>query len=193
MGFARLPKALTVPWTSAGIRAMKATLNIAGSILGFAAAIAWFFAAWKAPQPGEPGAAFWDVVPSPNTPFAKAWRTATRLNQLAAVLTGLSVLLLSVAALAQDTAVQRAKLIEIIAFANLGTEPCASALDDPAWNAEVLKLLFGLKPPLTDAEITAEKRDVLEYRSRLGEAKWCELYAVKMHEAHLIFSLTNSK
>jgi len=81
---------------------MRIALNIAGSVVGFAASIAWFCAAWKAPQPGEPGAAFWDVVPSPNTPFAKAWRTATRLNQLAAALTGLSVLLLSAAALAHD-------------------------------------------------------------------------------------------
>lgn len=167
---------------------MKLALNITGSIVGFVAAIVWFCAAWKAPHPGEPGAAFYDVVPSPNTPFAKAWRAATRLNQLAAALTGLSVLLLSFAALAQDT-VERAKLVEIFAFANLGAQPCAYALNDASWNAEVLKLLFGLKPPLTDAEIAAKKNEVLEYRSSLGDAKWCELYATKMHEAHLIFSV----
>jgi hypothetical protein len=171
---------------------MKLALNVAGSVVGFVAAVVWFCAAWKAPHPGEPGAAFNDVVPSPNTPFAKAWRVATRLNQWAAALTGLSVLLLSFAALAQETA-ERAKLVEIIAFANLGAQQCANALDDASWNADVLKLLFALKPPLTDAEITAKKKEVLEYRSSLGEAKWCELYAVKMHEGHLIFTATTKQ
>ena len=93
---------------------------------------------------------------------------------------------------AQDDAVERAKLVEIFAFANLGAQPCANALDDASWNADVLKLMFGLKPPLTDAEITLKKKEVLEYRSRLGEAQWCELYAVKMHEGHLIFTATTN-
>jgi hypothetical protein len=93
---------------------------------------------------------------------------------------------------AQDDAKGRAKLVEIVAFAKLGAQPCAYALDDAVakkWNAEVLTLLFALKPPLTDAEIAAKEKEAQDYRSQLGETKWCELYAVEMREADLIFSM----
>jgi hypothetical protein len=100
--------------------------------------------------------------------------------------------LLSVPAVAQDDAKGRAKLVEIVAFAKLGAEPCAYALDATVakkWNAEVLTLLFTLKPPLTDAEIAAKEKEAQDYRARLGESKWCELYAVEMREADSIFSM----
>ena len=71
-------------------------LNIAGGCIGIAASFFWFLAAAANPQPSEPGAAFFDVPSSPNTPCAKAWRQATRFNKIAAVLTGVSVLVLSI-------------------------------------------------------------------------------------------------
>jgi hypothetical protein len=106
------------------------------------------------------------------------------------------LMLFLVPAVAQDDARGRAKLVEIVAFAKLGAEPCAYALDGALakkWNAEVLTLLFTLKPPLTDAEIAAKEKEAQDYRARLGESKWCELYAVEMREADLIFSMTTHR
>jgi hypothetical protein len=82
---------------------VKTGFNLARSFFGFVASVFWFCAA--APQPGEPGIAYWRVRrpgPRPATPFAKAWRTAITLNKWAAALTGLSVFLFSVAALCPD-------------------------------------------------------------------------------------------
>jgi hypothetical protein len=81
---------------------MKKWLNIAGGCAGIAASVFWFLAATNNPQPVEPGAAFYGIPTGPNTKFARAWRAATRYNQLAALLTGISVLLLSVAAFLPD-------------------------------------------------------------------------------------------
>jgi len=51
-----------------------------------------------------------------------------------------------------------------------------------------------LKPPITEAEIMAKEKEAQDYRFRLGDAKWCELYAVEMREAHLVFTMpTNRK
>ena len=80
----------------------KKWLNIAGGCFGLIASAFWFGAATVAPHPGEPGAAFYDVPIGPNTPFARAWRRATYLNQAAAALTGISVLLFSIAAFLPD-------------------------------------------------------------------------------------------
>jgi hypothetical protein len=173
---------------------VKIGLNIAGSVVGFVAATVWFCAAWKAPQSGEPGVAFYDVVPNPN--FAKAWKAATRLNKWAAALTGVSVLLLSFAALAQNDAAGRAKFAEQVAFLRLASQPCASALDASArthWPGELLALFSQVKPPITDEEIAAKEKEVQGFRSQLGDAKWCELYAVEMREAHLIFSMVTNR
>ena len=74
---------------------MRSWLDIASGIVGLAAAIAWFFSARILPAPST--GAYFDVVDSPDMPFHRAWRKAGRLNQWAAALTGLSVLLLSVA------------------------------------------------------------------------------------------------
>ena len=117
-------------------------------------------------------------------------------DKLAALLAGVSLLLMSAATFAQDDARGRAKLVEIVAFAKLGAEPCAYALDDAVakkWNAEVLTLLFKSKPPLTEEEITAKEKDAQDYRSRLGEFKWCELYAIEMREADISFSVATHR
>jgi hypothetical protein len=97
---------------------------------------------------------------------------------------------------AQDDTAGRAKLAEIVAFANLGATPCAYTLEQASanrWNGEVLALLFTLKPPLTEAELAAKNKEAQDYHSQLGDAKWCELYAVEMHEAHLLFSIATNQ
>jgi hypothetical protein len=73
-------------------------LQIAVGCFGIAASFFWCLAATMNPKPVEPGAGFHDVPTGPNTQFAQAWRAATRFNQIAAALTGISVLLLSAAA-----------------------------------------------------------------------------------------------
>jgi len=70
---------------------MKEALNITAGIFGIVAAILWFLAAGRTPTP--PQASYYDVVDSATSPFAKAWRKATWLNQAAAGMTGFSVLL----------------------------------------------------------------------------------------------------
>jgi hypothetical protein len=119
------------------------------------------------------------------------WQASFASPKLAASVLGIFGALLG-SAIAQEDAGERAKLLETFAFANLGAQSCAYALDDASWNAEVRKLVFALKPPLTDDEIAAKKEEVLGFRSHLGEAKWCELYALKMYEAHIIFSMTTN-
>lgn len=169
---------------------MRIGLTIAGGLTGAVAAILWLLATRRAPQPGPPGMMFFDVGPSPK--FASDHKAATNYNKWAAVLALLSAILWTAAAFAQDDAKGRAKLVEIVAFAKLGAQPCAYALDDAVakkWNAEVLTLLFALKPPLTDAEIAAKEKEAQDYRTQLGETKWCELYTVEMREADLIFSM----
>ncbi len=173
---------------------MKIGLNIAGSVVGFVAAVVWFCAAWKAPEHGPPGMAFYDVGPSPD--FANNWKAAASFNKWAAALTGLSVLLLSFAALAQNDAAGRAKFAEQFAFFKLASQPCASALDASArthWPGELLALFSQVKPPITDEEIAAKEKEVQGFRSQLGDAKWCELYAVEMREAHLIFLMVTNR
>jgi hypothetical protein len=98
-------------------------------------------------------------------------------------------------ATAQDDAAGRAKLAEMVAFFRLASQPCASALDSSAhtWPADLLTLLMTLKPPITEAEITAREKEAQDYRFRLGDAKWCELYAVEMREAHLIFTMATNR
>lgn len=111
--------------------------------------------------------------------------------KVAAAIASLSLMV--VPAVGQDDGKGRAKLVEIVAFAKLGAQPCAYTLEDTIakkWNSEVLALLFTLKPPLTDQEIAAKEKETQDYRARLGEEKWCELYAVEMREADLIFTMT---
>jgi hypothetical protein len=75
---------------------MNQMLNIIAGCFGISGGILWFLAAKKTPAP--PQAFYWDMVDSPITPFARAWRKATCLNQAAATMTGLSALLFGLAA-----------------------------------------------------------------------------------------------
>jgi hypothetical protein len=61
------------------------------------------------------------------------------------------------------------------------------------WPFEALSLLVVAKPPIAEAEIAAKEKEVQDYRFRLGDAKWCELYAVEMGEAHLIVTIATDR
>jgi hypothetical protein len=99
------------------------------------------------------------------------------------------------AAFAQDDAAGRAKLAEMVAFFRQASKPCAYTLDATAhaWPAELLSLLFVMKPPITEDEIAAKEKEVADYKTKLGGQKWCELYAVEMREAHLIFTMATNR
>ena len=57
---------------------MNAALNVIAGCCGIIGGFLWFFAASNTPTP--PTAAYYDVVDSPTSPFAKAWRSGTRFK-----------------------------------------------------------------------------------------------------------------
>jgi hypothetical protein len=75
---------------------MIQVLNITAGCCGIVAGILWFFAAWRTPTP--PIGAYFDIQDGPDSPFVKAWRKATWLNQAAAVMTGISSMLFGLTA-----------------------------------------------------------------------------------------------
>jgi hypothetical protein len=75
---------------------MNQVLNIMAGCCGIIGGFLWFLAASRAHTP--PQGAYTDVVDSPTTPFARAWRKAAWFNQAAAVMTGLSALLFGLSA-----------------------------------------------------------------------------------------------
>jgi hypothetical protein len=58
---------------------MNAVLNIIAGCCGIISGFLWFLAAIKMPTP--PTAAYYNVVDSPTSPFARAWRSGTRFNR----------------------------------------------------------------------------------------------------------------
>jgi hypothetical protein len=56
---------------------------------------------------------------------------------------------------------------------------------------EALSLSMAAKPLISEAEITTKEKEVQDYPFKLGNTKWCELYAVEMREAHLIVTMAN--
>jgi len=75
---------------------MNAVLNIIAGCCGIVGGLLWFLAASKTPTP--PTASYYDVVDSPSTPFARAWRRGTWFNRAVAVMTGISALLFGLSA-----------------------------------------------------------------------------------------------
>lgn len=55
------------------------------------------------------------------------------------------------------------------------------------WSAAFIILL--MKNPPTEEDVEAQEHDTLALRSRIGRAKWCQLYSVEMQEAYLIFQM----
>lgn len=86
---------------------------------------------------------------------------------------------------AQDFSKGRAKLAEMIAFVQLASEPCKGAVPE-LYAMEALMLRMTAKPPLADDEVESKEKEVRGHHERLGLAKWCELYAAEMTQAHLI-------
>jgi hypothetical protein len=96
---------------------------------------------------------------------------------------------------AEDLSAGRAKLAEIAAFIRHAAETCGSALgtEGQLWPMEALSLLAVAKPPISEEAIQAKEHEVMEYRARLGEAKWCKLYAIEMKQADLVFGLATNR
>jgi hypothetical protein len=76
---------------------MNAALNIIAGCFGIIGGVFWFIAAINTPTP--PTGSYYGVTDSLTSPFAKAWRSGTRFNQAAAVMTGLSAFLFGLSAL----------------------------------------------------------------------------------------------
>jgi hypothetical protein len=71
-------------------------LNIVAGCCGIVGGVLWFLAAWWTPRPSQ--GSYYGAGDSPTSPFAVDWRKATRLNQAAAVMTGLSAMLFGLTA-----------------------------------------------------------------------------------------------
>jgi hypothetical protein len=80
--------------TAAGF---KYGIEFVAGVIGLAASACWLLAARGQPAPAQ--GAYSNVVDSPDMPFHRKWRRAAAMNQWAAGLTGVSTLLLSIAAL----------------------------------------------------------------------------------------------
>jgi hypothetical protein len=70
---------------------MNQVLNITAACCAIVGVILWFLAAKQTRTPRQ--AAYWGVTDNATSPFARAWRKATLLNQAAAGMTGISALL----------------------------------------------------------------------------------------------------
>jgi hypothetical protein len=79
---------------------MRKWLNIAAGVTGVFAALLWFLFARTLPAPAQ--GAYWDVTDNPNMPFHRKWRRSSALNAWAAFLTGVSILLTSIAQFGED-------------------------------------------------------------------------------------------
>lgn len=117
------------------------------------------------------------------------------------VIAALSVIALGTAN-AQDEK-GRAKGAEMLAFTDVAQQ-CANAdYDDFAgqlgvtitpnvlrkWSTETAMLIPLIQPPLTDDEIAAGEQAVQNWRAKLGDAKWCNLFAVEMYEGDTLFKM----
>jgi hypothetical protein len=76
---------------------MSKLLQFAAGITGIVAAVLWFLASRVQPAPAVSSG--YGVIPSPDMPFYQKWRRASNLNQWAAGVTGLSVLMTSISQL----------------------------------------------------------------------------------------------
>jgi hypothetical protein len=65
---------------------MENFLNIAAAIFAFGSAVFWFLSSWGRLPPMVP---YWDQAP-PDDPLYMALKFSTRMNAIAAVLSGLS-------------------------------------------------------------------------------------------------------
>jgi hypothetical protein len=98
-------------------------------------------------------------------------------------------LLVGQAASAKDEETLQGKLAEMVAFFRLA-EPCDGVVQvPPEYVTEALSLLMVVDPPISEQMIEAKEEVVKNYRTKLGLAKWCQLYAVEVSEANTIGKL----
>jgi hypothetical protein len=98
-------------------------------------------------------------------------------------------LLVGQAAPAKDEETLQGKLAEMVAFIRLA-EPCDGVVQvPPEYVTEALSLLMVVDPPISEQMIEAKEEVVKNDRAKLGLAKWCQLYAVKLSEANTIGNL----
>jgi hypothetical protein len=86
---------------------------------------------------------------------------------------------------AQDVQPGRATFAEMVAFARVASVTCERLTPDVE-GVEALALQRLVKPPLTEKEIGAKKKDVKRLRDRLGLSRWCKRYAGKMEQARIL-------
>lgn len=79
------------------------------------------------------------------------------------------------------------KIAEMTALAR-HSEICAEVPRE--WSAAFIVLLIAAPP--TEEQVEAQERKILALAETIGPAKWCQLYAVEMQEAFLVYkSITN--
>lgn len=76
------------------------------------------------------------------------------------------------------------KLAEITALVR-HNENCP---DVPRSWAAAFAILLMITPP-TEEQVEAQEKQVLALRRRIGQAKWCQLYAAEMEQAYLAYTL----
>jgi hypothetical protein len=76
------------------------------------------------------------------------------------------------------------KLAEMTAMSR-HNEICPDAPHE--WSSAFIVLL--MKNPPSEEDVEAQEHETLALRSRIGKAKWCQLYSVEMQEAYLIFRM----
>ncbi|MGO9004531.1 MAG: hypothetical protein ACLQIQ_05410 [Beijerinckiaceae bacterium] len=93
---------------------------------------------------------------------------------------------------AQDyNAAGRAKMAEMMAFIRQASTSCPKSFPD-SYVFETLALYMAIKPPVTEEDIEEKEKYVIDLRGRIGQVKWCQLYAVEMGEAHMIVHLRDN-
>jgi hypothetical protein len=73
------------------------------------------------------------------------------------------------------------KLAEMTAMSR-HDETCPNVPDE--WSAAFIILLTKNTPP--EEQVEAQERKVLALRDKIGDARWCRLYAVEMQEAYIV-------
>lgn len=76
------------------------------------------------------------------------------------------------------------KLAEITALVR-HNESCPDVPRD--W-AAAFAILLMIAPP-TEEQVKAHEKQVLALRKRIGQARWCQLYAAEMEQAYLAYTL----